>query len=614
MTIDLHNEESATDNVDVPGRGRRRLAYFLIVLLVVLLLAFIPPLVNVSRFQRRVDSNISAALGRSVHFDRLSLNLLPMPGFTLENFVIEEDPAFGYEPTLHADEVRINVRVSSLWRRHVEFSSISFTDPSVNLVHTSDGRWNLQALLLQASRISAAPTGQAHAGPAPRFPYIEATGARVNLKLDQEKMPVSLAGADFALWQPAEHQWHLRIEAKPLRTDITPGENGILRLEGTLGGNGEHAALAEMPIDLHATWQDAQLGGLTSLLLGRDAGMRGDLAASFGLLGTIGSNTITATLSVDNARRADFIPLHSLSLSMGCRATAENSFHAFPAIACRLPPSSSSSPAMLALVGSVPDVRQLELATVRLDVPSLPSQTFFEWLGVATPHPPTAFAGRGTFTGALEWGAAAQAAMNTSVGHIAQPASKPSWTGELRLSGEWLKLPALGDDGAPLEDIVLSSRPPAVPSAPTVRNAKPMSQPAHDIFELAAITLPLGGASPATLTGGLDDTGYSLHLAGPVVLDQLLALGDAIPQFGDGLSQAFQRNGATPGNIQRPGPADSAQGPVLTSRGRTTAEPPKPAPSAPVDLLAVRKWGGAQVWIEAPPQFSAHDPMAHRRR
>jgi len=615
MAIDLDNEESATESVGARGRARRRLAYLLMVVLAVLLLAFIPPLVNVNRFQRRVDSNISAALGRPVHFDRLSLNLLPMPGFTLENFVIEEDPAFGYEPTLHADEVRINVRFSSLWRRRVEFSSISFTDPSVNLVHTSDGRWNLQALLLQASHIPAAPTAQAHAGPAPRFPYIEATGAHVNLKLDQEKMPVALTDADFALWQPEEHQWRLRIEAHPMRTDITPGESGTVRVEGTMGGEGEHATLADMPIDLHATWQDAQLGGMTSLLLGRDAGLRGDLAASVATVGTIGRNTIVATLSVDNVRRADFIPPQPLSLSVGCRAAAGNSFHSFKSIECRLPPADSSTPAMLALVASVPDVRQPELSSIRVDVPSLSSQTLFEWLGVATPHPPTAFAGRGTLTGALQWGAGTQTVEQTAGRQAQQPASQPAWTGELKLSGEWLQLPALGDDGAPLEDIVLSSTPAVVPAVSSRRSAKleNLPQPTHDGFDLASVTLPLGGARAATLTGHVDDSGYSLHLGGTVALDQLFALGDAIPQFGDGLRRLLAPEDAVAPPDSQSSTETTAKA-ATTTRGHGVAELPKPAkpepaPPVSIDITAMRSWGGVQMWSQAAPA-----PSAPRRR
>ena len=242
MPTDIHDEEQEIE-AGPPGRLRRRLGFALIAVLMILLLAFIPPLINVSRFQRRVDGNISAALGRPVHFTQLTLNLLPLPGFTLENFVIDEDPAFGSEPTLRADEVRITLRLSSLWRRRVEFSSISFTDPSVNLVHNPDGRWNIQGLLLQASHIQAAPTAQRYAGPAPRFPYIEATGARLNLKLGEEKTPVSLTDADFALWLPEEHQWHLRLEAQPVRTDMAPGRDGHIA-SGRHAGRCGHAQLA----------------------------------------------------------------------------------------------------------------------------------------------------------------------------------------------------------------------------------------------------------------------------------------------------------------------------------------------------------------------------------
>jgi len=174
-----------------PGSSvQRRLVWLLAVLLAVLLLTFVPPLFNVSRLQLRIARNISASVGRPVHFDGVSMNLLPLPGFTLENFVVEEDPAFGSEPILRADEVRVTLRISSLWRRRVEFSRISLTEPaSVNLVHLANGKWNVEGLLLQASHIQAAPTTQRYAGAAPRFPYLEATGARLNLKLGQEKTP-----------------------------------------------------------------------------------------------------------------------------------------------------------------------------------------------------------------------------------------------------------------------------------------------------------------------------------------------------------------------------------------------------------------------------------------
>ncbi len=147
------------------ARRRQRVTMAAVVVLVLLLLAITPPLFNVGRYQRRVVSSMSESLGRPVHLDKVSLHLLPMPGFTLQNFVVTEDPAFGNEPTIRANEVVATLRVSSLWKRRVEFSRVKFVQPSVNLVRGANGRWNLEGVLLRASQVNTAPTAQQRAGP-----------------------------------------------------------------------------------------------------------------------------------------------------------------------------------------------------------------------------------------------------------------------------------------------------------------------------------------------------------------------------------------------------------------------------------------------------------------
>ena len=246
----------STDSTDVrPRRFLRRLFWPLVALLIVLLLALLPPLINVNRLQRRIVTSISTSLGRPVHLDNVTMSLLPLPGFTLENLVVEEDPAFGSEPVISASSVQATLRISSLWRKRVEFSTISFTNPSVNLVHMPDGKWNLESILIQAAHATAAPTAQQKAGSAPRFPYIEATGARVNLKWGREKMPFSLTDADFALWLADPQQWKVRLEAHPARTDTSASDTGTVRLEGTLG---RAASLNQVPLHLQGDWRSAR--------------------------------------------------------------------------------------------------------------------------------------------------------------------------------------------------------------------------------------------------------------------------------------------------------------------------------------------------------------------
>ena len=518
-----------------------------------------------------------------------------------------------------ADQVQVTLRVSSLWHRRVEFSKISLTEPSVNLVHLANGKWNIESLLLQASHIQAAPTAQRFAGAAPRFPYIEATGARLNLKLGQEKTPLSLTEADFALWLPEPHQWHLRLEARPIRTDITPGETGTLQMEGTLGmpgaaatsgagigtpGGGLASSLGQVPIDLHGRWQDAQLGGLSQLLFARDAGLRGDVSLTFSLVGDIAQNAISANIAVVNARRADFIPAHPLSLEAECNTIAQNAFHTFSSIECTWPPAASSDPSVLILAADLPDVAHPESSSGQITLPALPADTFFNWLSVATPNPPTGLANSpGTLAGTVSWGSGPQ-----SDNH------QLNWSGELEFSGGSLYIGSANHLPVPLGDILLRSTPPPAAPPPHSHRQTPPREIPPDSFDLLPISLVLGGKEPATLEGHLDDSGYTLHLSGSATPARLVALGDAIPQLGDGLKACLQQLDILP-PAAVPEPKVASRGGVRgaqASPSDTRGTAPTEEQPTHIDLTASRVWGHPQTWCQpAPAPPHPHDRNAN---
>ena len=534
----------------------------LLALVILLMMVLLPPLVSVSRFQHRIAQGLSQSLGRTVHLDSVNLTLLPLPGFTFTNFVVDEDPAFGSEPIIRANSVRATLRLASLWRRRVEFSTISFDQPSINIVHLSNGKWNLQSILIHAAHIHAAPTAQLRPGPTPRFPYIEATGARLNLKLDQEKTPISITDADLALWLPDPNEWHLRLKGTPARTDTDVAGAGIIRIEGTLG---RAASLGEVPLNLQGEWNEAPLGESTHLLFGRDLGIRGNLDLTATAQGTVDNSSIDARLRLIDARRADFIPSQPLQVDLDCLATATNNFHTFRNLGCAWPPVSSSSKPMLAISGSVPDVRDLSATTLEIGSPGLSAATLLHWLRVASPRVPDDVSATGNLTGSVSWSP--------------DPASPTHWSGDFLLAGASLTTAKSGTASLVSSDI-------SVQSVDTFLNEQPQDKK-HRVqrkatppattsgFNLMPVALALGGKEPAMLSGHFDHAGYTLHLTGMATTTRLLALVAAIPQFGDGLT-----------------------GVLSTNHG--------PAPY-PVDLTATRNWWGTQVWTDntahpAPPR------------
>jgi AsmA family len=561
----------ATQNTTASGQDIRRHPFFrrfllvYLLLLAILLLALIPPLVNVNRFQRRIVTSISTTLGRPVHLDRVSLNLLPLPGFTLENFVVEEDPRFGFEPIIRANSVRVTLRASSLWSRNLEFSRISLDEPSLNLVHDTDGRWNFENLLLQASQITAAPTAQLKAGPAPRFPYIEATGARINLKAGasgQEKLPFALTEADLALWLPTPGQWHLRLAGHPARTDTAASDTGTIELEGTFG---RAKVFTQMPLDLTGRWRNAPLGEASLVLLGRDANLRGDLALAAEIHGTLDASAVKVNAQLNGLRRADFVPQHPIDIDAECLANATDIFHTFHDIRCSWPPSGVSGEKLLALTGDLPDIRQPSGASFEIGTPGLPASVLLNWLHVASARTPADETAGGILTAkfsrdtaASDTAAPALGPAQTSPGSQATGSGGPTtgWSGDLLLHGATLTAPSLGAQPLILGDLAISS--PTSSPSPAVKRASargrgrstvPTPTDPSPSFLLAPTTLNLGGREPALLEGRIDAKGYTLHLTGSAVPTRLLALSTALPQFGDGLPALFPTPGTAPVHI-----------------------------------------------------------------
>lgn len=541
-------------------RRRRRLLFAVGALLLLLLLAFLPPYINVNHYQRRIVTSISSSLGRPVHLDNITLHLLPLPSFTLENFVVDEDPAFGSEPVIRANTVTASLRASSLWRRRVEFSTISFQEPSVNLVHNPTGQWNLDSILLQASRVTTAPTGERHAGPAPRFPYIQATGARLNLKLGPEKTPFSLTDADFALWQGDPSQWHFRLKATPARTDISVTETGLLELDATLG---RALALSQVPLTLHATWKSAPLGQTSRLLLGgEDVGLRGDMDLSLEATGTVGDAALHTHLHLRDLRRDQFVPEHPLTVDVDCLSDARNQFHTFDRVRCSWPVAGTDH-AIVALTGSIPDLRLPHTLDLQLGTTRLPANTLVEWLHIASSRTPPGLSATGYLNGTLAF-------------NSLDPTANP-WSWQATLGPLSLDSPSLAPAPLTIGEIDLNS---ALPLPPAARHPVLSAPPTRGVT-LHPVSLDLGGKDPALLEGHFDTSGYRLQLSGPAVVSRLLALGTTIPFFGDSLPEAL---------------------------------PVGPRSLTPIhtDLFAQRTWGYAQTWTAAP-VLPGPTPLRHRR-
>ena len=470
-------------------RPLRRESALLAACLLLLLLATVPPLVNLGRFQRRIAGAISRSIGRPVAMDSISLRLLPWPAFQIDNLSVGEDPGFGAEPALRAPEVIAEPRLSSLWGGRFELSRVELTDASVNLVRNADGRWNISSVLLQASRVPNAPTGQARPGPAPRFPYIEATGTRINFKRGNEKLPWSLLNADFSMWLARPEVWQIKLEGQPVRTDLELSleDTGLLRLEGELH---RASALGAMPLSLEGEWSNAPLGQLSRLLLGRDSGWRGDIDLTTRFEGEIDHLDLRTHVHIANLHRQEFTPEQPFTLEASCREHYSRANSASDSLACRWPVGDG---ALLfthdaASPGSTQPADSLTLAAEKV-----PASFFAAALGLLRPGAPSPQHFSGAVSGSFSY--------NLAAGQLAGAAAIPE-----------LGIAEAGAAGAPL---VLTG----------VRLVAGTG--ASPTLLLTSRPLALGGL-PLALSGELTRKGYSLHADGGGTLAALNAAAAAL--------------------------------------------------------------------------------------
>jgi hypothetical protein len=456
-----------------------------------------------NRLRARIVDEISLALGRPVDVASVRVRLLPQPGFDLENFVVHDDPTFSAEPMIRAQQVTASLRLTSLMRGRLEIARLDLTEPSLNLVRSAAGHWNIENLVERAEKIPVAPTTKSKSEKRPGFPYIDGTSGRINFKLGSEKKPYALTDADFSLWQESENAWGMRLKAQPIRTDLNLTDTGVLRVSGSWR---RAASLRETPLQFAFEWKGAQLGQLTKLIYGNDKGWRGAVGLSATLAGTPADSSITVDASTEDFHRYDVLGGGKLHLAAQCSARYSSVDNALSEIACRAPAGEGA----ITVRGRVADPLGAPAYDLVLTARGLPVQSLLAFARHAKQEVPDDMVAVGQVDAEFR-------------GRRPGGASAGSWEGggqtsELQLRST-LTNAEIALDSVP---IALSSThtnsPGKLRAVPPGRTAGVQSGPQ---FDIGPFRVALGKPSPVVVQGRIRREGYNFEIHGETQLQRL---------------------------------------------------------------------------------------------
>jgi hypothetical protein len=267
----------------------------LAVLLLVVAFGLLAPYLRADRLGPRIQAALEAALNRPVHIGPVHLSVFRGLGFTVDDVLIDDDPAAGIEPFAHVEHMQARVRFTSLFAGQLAFSSLRLDTPSVNVVKMPSGPWNIQPLLDRRPQATAAH----HA-----VPDIQIRTGRLNFKFGDTKSVFYIDNADVDIYPNESGDVVVRFTGSPARTDRGSQAFGALSARGLLhtGSNGENQLSMGLHLDRTAVSE------LVRLFNGRDLGVHGFVLANAKLAGPLSQIDVTGDLNISDVHRWDLMP------------------------------------------------------------------------------------------------------------------------------------------------------------------------------------------------------------------------------------------------------------------------------------------------------------------
>ncbi|HET9399583.1 MAG TPA: AsmA family protein [Candidatus Acidoferrales bacterium] len=233
--------------------------------------------VGSARMHQRLVARLAAAFGRPVAVADFEMRWFPWPAIEAHGVAIADDPQFGAEYFLRAENVAASVRWFALAGGRLELGTLTFEQPSLNLVRNADGKWNVESWLPRASRNAGpqVPAGSTNvAQTAPRLRRIVIVGGRVNFRRGLDVRPFALTNVTGEVEEQGAGRWRIALAAQPMRATVRMQESGTFWLEGSIAGTSARL----QPAELKMTWSGASAADTLRLLTGNDDGIRGTFA------------------------------------------------------------------------------------------------------------------------------------------------------------------------------------------------------------------------------------------------------------------------------------------------------------------------------------------------
>jgi uncharacterized protein involved in outer membrane biogenesis len=110
----------------------------------ILLVLFLPVLLNPDRYRPRMIAYLEEKTGKKVEIGHISVRFFPGVSMEIDNFGVKSPPIFPPSYIVQAARIDAQLDVSALLRGQLVLNSMVLDHPIINLVSDPDGPWNFE--------------------------------------------------------------------------------------------------------------------------------------------------------------------------------------------------------------------------------------------------------------------------------------------------------------------------------------------------------------------------------------------------------------------------------------------------------------------------------------
>ena len=167
----------------------------IVVGVLILLVIAIPFFIDANAFRPRLESELTAALGRQVKVGNLSLSLLS-GSVGADDISIADDPEFNQSPFVQAKSLKVGVELIPLvFSKTLNVTNLTLNEPEISLVKADKSdKWNYSSLGGN-NKSASAPSSTPNPQPSPSGSGVNPNLSVAKLNVNNGRLTVSRAGS-----------------------------------------------------------------------------------------------------------------------------------------------------------------------------------------------------------------------------------------------------------------------------------------------------------------------------------------------------------------------------------------------------------------------------------